>query len=143
MLRATVRWTLAAVFPSTDRLPGLDRLDTDATLAEFMAAPAVIRAGLLGSTLAFLLCPLLTIGWPLPAFLLPRDALDRHAAAMSSSRIYLLRQAMLMLKTVGGVLWGGHPEVRAKLGLPLYGPDPGTFRGDDLRPPRTDAEPTA
>ena len=135
MLRATIRWTLAAVFPSTERLPGLDRLDTDAALDEFLGAPALVRLGLLGSTLAFLLCPLLTIGWPLPAFLLPRAALDRHAAAMAASRIYLLRQAMLMLKTVGGVLWGGHPEVRACLGLPAYGPDPGTFRGDALREP--------
>lgn len=134
MLRATIRWTLAAVFPSTPSLPGLDRLDTDAALSEVLGGPPLLRLGLYGSVLAFLCCPLLTIGWPLPAPLLPRDTLDRHAAAMAGSRLYLLRQAMLMLKTVGGLLWGAHPEVRAALGLPAYGDDPGTFRGDALRP---------
>jgi hypothetical protein len=131
MRAAIVRWVLASVFPSTDRLPGLDRLDTRAALAEIFTAPALMRWGLYGSVLVFLLCPVLTIGWPLPAPLLPRRARDRHAYAMATSRLYLLRQAMLMLKTVGGLLWGAHPEVRARLGLAPYDADPGTFRTSD------------
>mgnify|MGYP006935356491 CR=1 FL=1 len=143
MLTRTLAWALAATFPSAEGVPGLDTLDVGDGLRQLRreAAP-LFKLGLYGSVLAFIFTPLLTVGWPLPAFLLPRAALDRHAAALSDHRFYVLRQAMLMVKTVGGALWGAHPTVRQHLGLAAYGPDPGTFRGDhdvaaDLR--RVDA----
>ena len=133
MLTRTLAWTLAVTFPSAEGVPGLDVLDVGDGLRQLRreAAP-LFKIGLYGSVLVFILTPLLTVGWPLPAFLLPRATLDRHAAALSSHRLYLLRQVMLMVKTVGGALWGAHPTVRKHVGLVAYGPDPGTFRGDHL-----------
>ncbi len=128
LVRAIAR-ILAAIFPSTDGIPGLDRVDATPTIRSFLSeAPWSIRLAVYGSALAFVLTPLLTIGWPLPSLLLPRGRLDEHAYRLAGHRSYLLRQAMLMLKTVGGVAWGGHPEVRAALQLPAYDDDPGTFR---------------
>ncbi len=144
MLTRTLAWVLAATFPSSGDLPGLDSLDVRPSLRQLQreAAP-VFALGLYGSTVAFLLCPLLTVGWPLPAFLLPRRVLDRHAHAMAGHRFYLVRQAMLMIKTVGAALWGAHPAVRSQLGLAAYEPDPGTFRGDHVVPqtPRSAPQP--
>lgn len=134
MSRWLVRHALAAVFPSTDRLPGLDRLDYAHALDEVMRGPGLIRLGLLASTLLFVCAPIWTVFWPLPSLLLPAEVLERHANNLANSRIYLMRQSMLMLKTIGGLIWGGHPEVRAALGLPDNGPDPGSFRGDALHP---------
>ena len=134
MSRWLVRHALAAVFPSTERLPGLDRLDTEDALREVLQGPMLIRLGLIASTLLFVCAPIWTVYWPVPSLLLPRSVLERHANALAGSRIYLLRQSMMMLKTIGGLLWGGHPDVRAALGLPANGPDPGSFRGDALHP---------
>ncbi len=131
MRAAIVRWVLAVVFPSTAKLPGLDTLDVSEGLAEVFAGPPLLRLGLYGAIFAFLISPVLTIGWPLPAPLLSRHRRDQHANAMSNSRWYLLRQSMMMLKTIGGLLWGAHPSVRAKLGFPAYTADPGSFRTSD------------
>jgi hypothetical protein len=35
---------------------------------------------------------------------------------------------MLMLKTIGGLVWGAAPEVRQKLAMAAYPADPGTWR---------------
>lgn len=143
MLRWLIRHALVAVFPSTERLPGLDRLNTEAAFVEVMAGPPLLRLGLVGATLVFVLTPLWTVYWPLPSFWLPAAVRERHANALADSRLYLLRQSMLMLKTIGGLLWGGHPQVRAALGLPAYGPDPGSFRGDALHPRSPASSPAA
>lgn len=135
MRHALLRWTFAAVFPSVPGVPGLDAVDTADALGEILRGPPLLRLGLWASVAVFLFSPLITVGWPLPAPLLPAAVLDRHAHALAGSRWYLLRQAMLMIKTVGGLLWGGHAEVRAALGLPAHGSDPGTFRGDALHAP--------
>ena len=72
MLRLTA-WTLAVVFPSTDALPGLDKIDAVPLLKKLREeAPLSIRATLLVSVLVFCVTPVLTVGWPLPAFWLPR-----------------------------------------------------------------------
>jgi hypothetical protein len=122
-------WVLAAIFPSNDALPGLDRIDPKPFLRQFgREAPLLIRLAVLASTWVFVLTPLVTVYWPLPAFLLPRHTLDQHAHRLATHRWFLLRQVMLMLKTIGGLPWGAHPDVRAKLAMPAYGADPGTWR---------------
>lgn len=130
-LASAVTWSLCAIFPDSGVIPGLRRARTQRRVANVLSeAPPTFIVGLVGSWLAFVLTPLLTIGWPVPALFLGKEALDRHASAMSSHPLYLLRQAMLMLKTVGGAIWGEDDDVRAALGLQSYGPDPGTWRGD-------------
>lgn len=122
---------LAACFPSTQLLPGLSRRRAGPAVNELLAqANWTLWAGTVGSALAFHLLPVLTVGWPLPALLLPRATRDRHAQAMATHRIYLLRMAMTMLKTVGGLLWGADPQLRALLHMPAYPADPGTHRDD-------------
>ncbi len=124
---------LRPCFPATQRLPGLDPHGTGPFVAELLTqANWTLWAGTVGSALAFHLLPILTIGWPLPALLLPRTALDRHAQAMATHRIYLLRMAMTMLKTVGGLRWGADPQVRAMLHMPAYPADPLTHRNDQF-----------
>lgn len=122
-------WCLAATFPSSARLPGLDRVDPLPFLRQLQReAPPAIRWALHASVLVFLLTPVLTIGVPLPAKLLSADQVDRHALALAGHRVYLLRQVMVMIKTVGGLCWGADASIRAPLGLPPYLPDPGTWR---------------
>jgi hypothetical protein len=124
-----VAWVLARIFPSTEALPGLDRIDPRPFLRQFRReAPLLIQLALLASTIVFVLTPLVTVYWPLPAFLLPKSKVDQHAHRLATHRWFLLRQVMLMLKTIGGLPWGAHPEVRAKLAMPAYGVDPGTWR---------------
>ncbi len=136
---------VCAAFPSTARLPGLDRLDSRPFLREMLQhAPWVMWFGAIGSAIAWQLTPLLTIGLPLPAVLLSAGARARHASAMAGHRLYLVRMAMVMIKTVGGLYWGAAPEVRAALGLPTYGQDPATVRDEAfaariIRPPCTGA----
>ena len=122
-------WTLGVVFPSTPTLPGLDRIDPTPLLRQIdREATWTIRATMWASVLVFCATPLLTVYLPLPAFLLPKGLLDRHANALATSRFYLIRQIMLMLKTIGGLCWGAAPEVRARLTMPLYPADTGGWR---------------
>lgn len=120
---------LAATFPATDRLPGLDRERTLSFLSTFTReVPISMRAVLYASVLVFLVTPLVTVRRPVPALLLGRETLDRHADRLSRHRSYFLRQTMKMLKTVGGLVWGSDPDVRRTLGMRAYGQDPGTWR---------------
>ena len=128
MLQLTA-WTLAVVFPSTKALSGLDTIDTKPFLRQLnREAPFTIRATLAVSVLLFNLTPLLTLGIPLPAFLLSPARVDLHAQRLSVSSLYLLRQIMLMLKTMGGLCWGAAPEVRQQLTLAAYPADTGHWR---------------
>ena len=128
MLQLT-SWTFARIFPSTAALPGLDTFDSKPFIRQLhREAPFTIRATLIVSVLLFHLTPLLTLGIPLPAFLLSAKQVDAHAQRLSMSNIYLLRQIMLMLKTIGGLCWGAMPEVRQKLAMPVYPEDSGRWR---------------
>lgn len=130
MASRVVTWILAALFPSSEHLPGIGDLPDAGERVRLMLDEAPLSFALIvySSALLFVLAPLISIGWPVPAFLLPRAQLDRHAYKMATHRLYLVRQATLMLKTVGGMVWGGHPQVRAALGQPVYRDDKGTFR---------------
>ena len=128
MLQLTA-WTFARIFPSTAGLPGLDTIDSKPLIRSIIGeAPPTIRLTLWVSVLLFQVTPLLTLGIPLPARWLSADAVDRHAQRLAGSNFYLLRQIMLMLKTIGGLAWGAAPEVRQKLNMPLYAEDNGRWR---------------
>lgn len=128
MLQLTA-WTLAVVFPSTPQLPGLDTIDSKPLIRQLnREAPFAIRATMLTSVLLFNLTPVLTLGIPLPAFALSKAQVDKHALRLAGSSFYLLRQIVLMLKTIGGLCWGASPEVRQRLTMPLYEADSGGWR---------------
>ncbi len=133
---------MRAAFPTTARLPGLDRLDSRPFLRQLLQqAPWPLWFSAVGSALAWQATPLLTIGWPLPAVLLPAPVRDRHANAMATHRWYLVRMAMVMIKTVGGLYWGANPEVRTALGLPTYAADPQTIRDGTFAAHATGSQP--
>ena len=120
---------LGAVLPPSGALPGLEGARALEFLARFRReSPRSMRLVLDLSVLLFLSSPLLTVGRPLPALWLSDELLDRHADRLARHRAYLLRQAMKMLKTVAGLVWGADPRVRAALSLPAYPADPGTWR---------------
>lgn len=126
-----LRFSLSAVLPASGDLPGVSDCGLKSFIQKFRSeAPFLFKLGLYLSTLALTFTPLFTVFIPLPAFLLPKRMLEAHLMGMTRSRIYGLRQAMLMVKTVAGMCWGADPKVRAALGLDPYGEDPGTWRTD-------------
>ena len=72
------------------------------------------RAALLAATW---LSPLLILRLP-PLSLYARPTRERALMAMEASRFYLLRQMMLLLKTVVCFSYGADPAVRAVVGYP-------------------------
>ena len=124
-----VRKTLASIFPATEELPGITETDLDAFLEQFhREAPPIMRTALWGAVAAYNVSTPVTLGLPVPAALLPARLSDLHARRAAAHRIYLLRQVVLLLKTVGGMCWGAHPNVRSQLGLKPYDADPGSWR---------------
>jgi len=123
-----VHRAMCALMPPAAGLPGF--VDTDPTFVARLhrESDLVFWLGILGGAFVFTVTPLLTIGVPLPSFLLPARLLDRHALRICTTRIYLFRQAVFLLKMAAGMGWGQDPVVRAKLGLDPLPPDPGTWR---------------
>ncbi len=128
---------LKTTFPSTAQLPGLDQLDTTRHVRTILAQSNwTMWAGTVGSALAFHLLPIATVYWPLPALFLPAQVRDRHAQRMATHPWYGVRMIMMMIKTIGGLVWGAAPQVRTPLAMPLYPADPGTHRDDAMQPVR-------
>ena len=120
---------MCALFPGAGSLPPLSATGVDAFLRRYRRESSLLLwTGLLLGSLVFTLTPLFTIGVPLPSFLLSGDALERHARKATALPIYVLRQAVLLVKMVGGLCWGSAPEVRKLFALRPYDPDPGTWR---------------
>lgn len=110
-------------------LPGVEDCDLHAFLRRYRReAPLHMWLGLVLGALVFQLTPLFTIGVPLWASALSAKSADRHAYAVTTSSVYLLRQLMFLLKMAAGLAWGADPVVRARLGLPPLAEDPGSWR---------------
>ncbi len=124
-----IRAALLILYPRTDALPGLADTRLDDFLRQFRReAPGLMWVGVFAGALLFHLTPLFTVGVPLPAFWLPRALADRHATRITQSNVYLVRQAVFLVKLVGGLAWGTDPEVRQRLGLTALPPEPSRWR---------------
>lgn len=124
-----IRSAICALYPGAPGVPGVAELGLDEFLARYRReAPTLMWLGLVLGAIAFTLSPILTIGWPLPSFWLPREALDRHASRAAGHRWYLLRQLVMIVKMSGGLCWGQHPQVRQLHGVAPYPADPGSWR---------------
>jgi hypothetical protein len=117
------------MMPRTADLPGIADTDLDAFLRRMrQESQPLYWVGLVLGAIVFVLTPLITVGVPLPAFLLPKGLLERHAERILAHPVYTVRQAALLVRLSAGMCWGADTAVRAHFGLPAYGPDPGTFR---------------
>lgn len=124
-----LRSAIVMTYPRTESLPGAADCALDEHLARFKRESCtLIWLATLAGAVLFQLTPLLTVYLPLPAFLLPASLQDKHALRIQASRIYLLRQAVFLVKLCAGLCWGADPEVRRRLALVPLAPDPGTWR---------------
>ncbi len=124
-----VRSAMVAFYPRTADLPGLEDTGIDAYLRQFRSETTfTMWLGVVLAAWLFHLTPLFTVFVPLPAFLLPASLRDKHASRLGSVNLYLVRQAMLVLKLPAGLCWGRDPEVRKRFAMPAYAADPDTWR---------------
>ncbi len=124
-----VKRAALAFYPRTVALPGAGDCALDEQLLQLRKeGPPILWLSLVFGAVLFMLTPLFTLGVPLPAFLLPPSWLDKHASRLSTTRFYLLRQAMLGLKFAASLAWGRDAEVRRALGIAPYAEDPERFR---------------
>lgn len=124
-----VRTAVVPCFPSAAGLPGLETLGFESFWRRFRAeaAPAMWLGVVLAAALVQV-TPIVTVGRPALAGWLSAATLERHLQRLLASRVYLVRQSIFLLKMVGGLCWGAHPEIRARIGLDPYPGDPGTWR---------------
>lgn len=124
-----VRSAIVALYPSGGPVPGAADCGLDDFLVRFRReSPTLIWLGTVLGALVFHLTPLFTVFVPLPAFLLPAGLADRHASRIASTNVYLVRQAIFLVKLAAGLCWGADAEVRRRLALQPLPADPGTWR---------------
>jgi fumarate reductase subunit D len=124
-----IKFAMRTMMPPSDSLEGIADTDLDGFLRRMRReADPLFWLGLVAGAVVFAISPLLTVGIPLPAFLLPAGALQRHAERLLAHRIYMLRQAVFLVRLSAGMCWGADPRVRAHFALAPYAADPGTFR---------------
>jgi hypothetical protein len=129
MLLWLVRSAVVILYPRTATLPGAADCGLDAFLVKFKReTPWLIWLGTVMGALVFHFTPLFTVFIPLPAFWLPAKAADTHAARITNTNVYLVRQAVFLVKLCAGLCWGADPVVRKHFALPPLPPDPGTWR---------------
>jgi hypothetical protein len=124
-----VRSAMVAFYPRTEALPGLADAGIDPFLRQFRSETTLMMwLGVVLAALLFHLTPLFTTFVPLPAFLLPSGLRDKHARRIGNTNLYLVKQAMLVLKLPAGLCWGRDPEVRKRFAMSAYAPDPESWR---------------
>ncbi len=127
-----VRTAIVILYPRTDDWPGAEDCDLDAFLERFRRESTFLMwLGVVVGAIVFHLTPVMTVFVPVPAFMLSPALADRHAHKVSSSNVYLVRQAIFLVKLPGGLVWGSHPKVRERFALRALAGDPGTFRGSE------------
>ena len=124
-----IKFAMQTMMPRAAGLPGIEDCDVDAFLRNMRRdADMLYWLGLVLGALTFAFTPLFTVFVPLPAFLLPKKLLERHCEKILVSKIYLLRNAVFLVRLSAGMCWGAHPSVRERFSLSPYAADPGTFR---------------
>lgn len=124
-MRRLVRAALADIMPSGGPMPGLDDVDWETFVEQFKReAPPSVWAGVCAGAVVYTVSPILTVHRPVLSFQLSDELRDTHASRITDHHIYLVRQAMFVLKLAGGFAWGADPEVRRRLNLEPYMGDP-------------------
>lgn len=117
------------MLPAGGGLPGVADTGLDAFLVRLRReTTALVWLGLVLGAVLYALTPVLTIYVPLPTFLLSARLRDRHADGIGTTRFYLLRQSVFLLKMYACMCWGQDASVRGRFNLAPYPDDPGSFR---------------
>ena len=125
-----IRSAIAALYPRAN-WPSVEDCDLDGFLTRFREeTPPLIWLGTVMGAVVFHLTPVMTVFLPVPAFVLPKRLLDLHAQRITGTNVYLLRQAIFLVKMAAGFCWGTDPKIRARLALPPLPADPDTWRVD-------------
>jgi hypothetical protein len=120
---------MVTFYPRTDVFPGIEDTGVDAFIVRFRRESTLLMwLGVVLGTFIFHTTPLLTVYVPLPAFLLPAGLRLKHASRILSTRLYLLRQGVFLVKLAAGLCWGADPAVRKQLGLAPMPADSGAWR---------------
>jgi hypothetical protein len=128
-MRWLVRSAIVQLYPRTKELPGAEDCDLDAFLERYQRETTTLMwLGVVFGAVAYHLSPIVTVYVPLPAFALPENLADKHAHRVTTTKLYLLRQTVFLVKLVAGLAWGGHASVREKFALPPLPEDPGTWK---------------
>jgi|SRR5580658_9273028 hypothetical protein len=126
-----IKFAMCTIMPRTAALPGIVDTDIDGFLRRLrLDAEPLYWLGLVVGAVVFAATPVLTVGLPLPAFWLPHRLRARHAERLLSHPMYVLRQAVFLVRLSAGFCWGADPAVRARFALAPYAADPGSFRGE-------------
>jgi hypothetical protein len=124
-----VKFAVRAMMPRYGATPGVAELGLSSYLREFLSETTWLTwFGLMLASFVFMISPLITVGWPVPAAFLPAAVLDKHAHRLATSRVYLVRQSTFIIKMVAGFCWGSHAKTRAQFHLEPYPGDPATWR---------------
>src|SRR4051794_21850542 len=108
-----VRAAIVMLYPRVGDWPGAEDCELDAYLERFRRETTTLMwVGVVLGSIVFQLTPVITVYVPLPASLLSKELGNRHAERIASTNVYLLRQAMFLVKLVAGMAWGAHPSVR-------------------------------
>jgi hypothetical protein len=129
---ALIRSAMLDMMPastSPDALPGI----ADTGVTEFLVTMKreshwFFWLGIVLGAYVYMITPILTVHWPVPAFMLSRKLRETHAQRIVASPIYLVRQAVFLVRLSAGLCWGRDPKVRARFALEPYAADPGTYR---------------
>lgn len=126
---ALIRSAMCDLMPATEQLPGV----ADTGVTEFLhtlkhESGRMYWLGLSLGAWVYTLTPIMTVFVPLPSFLLPASLRDKHAQRIVATRLYLVRQAVFLVRLSAGLCWGRDPRVREKLAIAAYPMDPGSYR---------------
>jgi hypothetical protein len=124
-----IRFAMCVMMPPIDGLRGIGDTRVDDFLRRMQReAEPLYWLGLVVGAVVFMLSPIVTVYLPVPAVLLPEKLLARHSERIVSHRIYILRQAVFLVRLSAGMCWGADQDVRASFALSPYPGDPGSFR---------------
>ena len=118
------RWAeaaMGAIFPgsSDDGLKGIGAMDVRGFLAQLMVTvPAQAALGLRVAVWIVALAPLFVLGRFATIVGLGQVDREKVVATLVASRSYAIRSLVLILKTIGALLYAGDDAVRARMLAP-------------------------
>ena len=117
------------IIGENDKLPHIAETEIKEFLEKFQKeAVFTLRMVVFLCLLAWIFTPLLTIFVPLPTFLLSKKMCEKHTRKLTTNKIYILRQTMMLLKQFVGLIWGANNKIRNSINLKPYESNPDRFK---------------